>query len=115
MRIIDNRLDTARRLDSLNSDARPVDATLSLIVVHCISLPPGSFGGNFVDQLFTNKLNPKDHPYFQSIHQLRVSSHILIQRTGEITQYVPFHQRAWHAGESSYRAVGRDAMIFPSL
>ncbi len=95
-------LDEATQIPSDNCDVRPEAEAISLVVVHNISLPPGEFGGPYIDQLFTNQLNPDEHPYFRDIHQLRVSSHILIRRDGEIIQYVPFHIRAWHAGASSY-------------
>jgi len=95
-------LSPARYLPSPNCDDRPDPRDLSLIVVHNISLPPNEFGGEGIDQLFTNQLDPEEHPYYQQIHTLRVSSHLLIRRDGGIVQYVPFHQRAWHAGESSY-------------
>jgi len=78
-----------------------------LIVVHGISLPPGEFGGPWIDRLFTNSLDPDAHPYFAEICALRVSSHFLIRRDGELVQYVPVDQRAWHAGESCF--AGRDA------
>ncbi|MGD8642357.1 MAG: 1,6-anhydro-N-acetylmuramyl-L-alanine amidase AmpD [Gammaproteobacteria bacterium] len=96
-------LDQARHVDSPNCDDRPDETDISLIVVHGISLPPGEFGGPWVDALFTNSLNPEEHEYFREIHQLEVSSHLLIRRDGEIVQYVPFHKRAWHAGQSSYQ------------
>ena len=95
-------LSTARYLPSPNCDERPDPQDISLIVVHNISLPPNQFGGDGIDQLFTNRLDPEDHPYYREIHELRVSSHLLIRRDGELVQYVPFHLRAWHAGESSY-------------
>jgi AmpD protein len=74
-----------------------------LIVIHGISLPPGRFGGPHIDHLFTNALDPAAHDYFKDLAGLRVSSHLLIRRTGEVVQYVPLHRRAWHAGKSSYR------------
>lgn len=92
----------ARRVESPNCDARPPDARTDLIVIHGISLPPGDFGGPWIDQLFTNALPPEAHPYFATIADRRVSAHLLIDRQGRITQYVPFHARAWHAGASSY-------------
>ena len=92
---------------SPNCDQRPVGLEASLIVVHGISLPPGEFGGPWIDQLFTNCLAPADHQYFAEIEHLRVSAHALIRRDGELCQYVPFTARAWHAGESSY--CGREA------
>lgn len=91
----------ARQVLSPNFDDRP-ETPLSLIVVHNISLPPGKFGGPHIDQLFTNQLDPNGHPFFKSIEGLRVSSHILIRRDGEVVQYVPFNRRAWHAGVSQY-------------
>ena len=80
---------------------------ISLLVVHGISLPPGEFGGPFIDDLFMGRLDPEAHPYFAGIHQLRVSAHCLIRRDGELVQYVPFGARAWHAGISSWQ--GREA------
>ncbi|TLU66745.1 1,6-anhydro-N-acetylmuramyl-L-alanine amidase AmpD [Thalassotalea litorea] len=77
-------------------------ADISLLVVHNISLPPGQFGGNYIDQLFTGKLNPKEHEYFQDIYQFKVSAHCLIKRNGDVVQYVPFEKRAWHAGVSVF-------------
>lgn len=106
MKIINHRLDCAKQLPSPNCDDRPVADDISLLVVHCISLPPGEFGGEYIDQLFCNCLDPDAHPYFREIYQLKVSAHVLIRRDGSMTQYVPFDQRAWHAGISSYQ--GRD-------
>jgi len=77
-----------------------------LLVVHGISLPPGEFGGPQVEQLFTNTLDWDSHPYFGEIRGMEVSAHLLIKRDGELIQFVPFTQRAWHAGASSFR--GRD-------
>ena len=77
-----------------------------LIVVHGISLPPGEFGGPWIDCLFTNTLPAEEHPYFRAVARLTVSTHLLVRRDGELVQYVPFRLRAWHAGTSSYR--GRD-------
>ncbi|MCB1776692.1 MAG: 1,6-anhydro-N-acetylmuramyl-L-alanine amidase AmpD [Candidatus Competibacteraceae bacterium] len=95
-------LDTVQRVDSPNSDERPAHCAIDLIVVHGISLPPGEFGGPWIDALFTNTLDPTLHPYFASIAGLRVSAHLLIRRDGGVTQYVSFNRRAWHAGESRY-------------
>jgi AmpD protein len=83
-------------------DARPAGTTADLIVVHGISLPPGEFGGPWVDRLFTGHLPPDAHPYFRDIAGARVSAHVVIRRDGEIVQYVPFGERAWHAGRSDY-------------
>lgn len=92
----------AERVYSPNFDARPAGASLDLIVVHGISLPPGRFGGRSIDELFTNRLDPAAHEYFRVIADLRVSSHALIRRDGSLTQFVAFSERAWHAGDSTY-------------
>ncbi len=97
----------ARQVASPNSDERPANATPDLIVVHNISLPPGEYGGPWIERLFTNELPAQAHPYFATIDQLRVSSHLLIRRSGELIQFVPFQQRAWHAGVSVYRGRER--------
>jgi AmpD protein len=88
---------------SPNQDERPAGAIPELIVVHGISLPPGEFGGPEVEQLFSNCLDWDAHPYFDEIRGLAVSTHLLIRRDGELIQFVPFTQRAWHAGESLFR------------
>ena len=92
----------ARRVLSPNCDERPDGCAISLIVVHGISLPPGEYGGHWIDDLFTNRLDAAAHPYFAEICNLRVSSHVLIRRDGALVQYVPFTRRAWHAGQSCY-------------
>ncbi len=92
----------ARVVASPNCDERPDTSDIDLLVIHGISLPPKEYGGGFIDQLFTNTLVPERHPYFADIHHLRVSSHLFIDRKGQITQYVPFTKRAWHAGESAF-------------
>ena len=92
----------ARQHLSPNCDSRPDESDISLIVIHGISLPPGKFGKDYIDQLFCNQLNPDEHPYFKDISDLKVSSHLLIRRDGEVVQYVPFQKRAWHAGVSCY-------------
>jgi AmpD protein len=84
-------------------DARPTGVLPELIVVHGISMPPGEFGGPWIDRLFTGNLPADAHPYFKEMSKLRVSAHALIRRDGTIVQYVPFGQRAWHAGQSHYR------------
>ena len=76
---------------------------ISLLVIHNISLPPGEYGGGFVEKLFTNQLDPTDHPYFSEVSNLEVSSHLLIERDGSITQFVPFNLKAWHAGVSFWK------------
>jgi len=100
-------LEDASQIASSNFDERPHNTPINLIVIHNISLPPGQFGGPYISQFFTNQLNPNEHAYFKEICQLKVSSHTLIRRDGKIIQYVPFHQRAWHAGVSNYE--GREA------
>ena len=97
----------ARQVASPNCDARPAGVEADLIVVHGISLPPGDFGGPWIDRLFTNTLPAEVHPYFAQIASLRVSSHLVIRRDGALTQFVKFTDRAWHAGESLYE--GRQA------
>jgi N-acetyl-anhydromuramoyl-L-alanine amidase len=92
----------ARHVPSPNRDARPDPADISLLVIHGISLPPGRFGGDAIERLFTNTLDPQAHPYFAQIAALRVSAHLLIDRRGRVTQYVPFVLRAWHAGISRF-------------
>ena len=99
-------LSPARHLVSPNCDDRPQNCPIELLVVHGISLPPGEFGGPWIDALFTNVLDTDAHPYFREIEKLQVSAHLLIRRDGEIVQYVPFDRRAWHAGQSCFD--GRD-------
>ena len=96
-------VDEADYIASPNADARPPDSDIRLIVIHSISLPPGEYGGPWIEKLFTNQLPVDSHPYFEHIHRLQVSAHILIQRDGTVKQFVPFNQRAWHAGESCYQ------------
>ena len=97
----------ARQVPSPNFDDRPAGTIADLIVVHGISLPPGIYGGAWIDRLFTNALPPEEHPYFAAVATLKVSSHVLVRRDGELVQYVPFHKRAWHAGQSNYRGRER--------
>jgi AmpD protein len=78
---------------------------VSLLVIHNISLPPGQFGTGCVQRFFCNRLDSAEHPYFATIADLQVSSHLLIERTGEVTQFVPFSARAWHAGNSCFAGV----------
>jgi AmpD protein len=92
-----------RRVVSPNCDRRPAGIDLALIVVHGISLPPGRFGGSWIDRLFCNGLPTDADPYFSTLAGLKVSAHVLIARDGKLTQYVPFDLRAWHAGRSSHR------------
>jgi len=97
----------ARYVASPHCDARPGGTAVDLLVIHGISLPPGEFGGPWIEQLFLGKLPVDAHPYFASIAALKVASHLLIRRDGELLQFVPFHKRAWHAGASSFQ--GREA------
>lgn len=96
-------LTCSRQITSPNCDARPQGCGIELLVIHNISLPPGSFGGNEITELFTNCLDPEAHPYFNDIADLCVSSHFLIRRDGELIQFVPCGYRAWHAGKSQWR------------
>jgi AmpD protein len=97
-------LSEARQVPSPNYNDRPEDAQPDLIVIHCISLPPGQYGGSHIEDFFQNQLSPSLHPYFEEIHQMQVSSHLLVRRDGEVVQFVPFNKRAWHAGQSCYGA-----------
>lgn len=99
-------LPIARWIPSPNADERPPGKNICLIVIHAISLPPNVFGGTGIVDLFTNRLDPEAHPYYQQIQELRVSSHFLIRRDGEILQFVSCLRRAWHAGISCWQ--GRD-------
>lgn len=111
-KITDGKLNSAEFIASPNFGKRPENSEISLIVIHNISLPPSEFGKtdqhgqHFVKAFFQNQLNPSDHPYFQNIYQQQVSAHLLIERSGKITQFVNFNDRAWHAGQSSY--LGRE-------
>ncbi len=101
----------ARRVPSPHYDCRLDDETHTLLVVHNISLPPGEFGGPWIDALFTGTIDPQAHPFFAEIAHLRVSAHCLIRRDGEIVQYVPFDKRACMRESLSIRGVNA-AMIF---
>ncbi len=100
-------LQGALQVPSSHCDERPDPEDISLLVIHNISLPPGEFGGDYIEQLFTGRLDWQAHPYFKTIEGLRVSSHLLIRRDGSVSQYVPFRRRAWHAGLSEFE--GRSA------
>jgi AmpD protein len=95
-------IENTQYIASPNVDVRPAGADIDLIVIHSISLLPGEYGGPWIEKLFTNQLPADQHPYFQEIHQMQVSAHVLIRRDGTVQQFVPFHQRAWHAGQSCY-------------
>lgn len=107
MIIKNHYLSSAIQSPSPNFDDRTDENDISLLVIHCISLPPNQFGGDYVTDLFCNRLNPNEHEYFQGIYKLNVSAHLFIKRTGEIIQYVPFNKRAWHAGVSNYQGRER--------
>jgi N-acetyl-anhydromuramoyl-L-alanine amidase len=96
----------ARHLASPNFGLRPADTQINLIVIHSISLPPGKYGGDEVQQLFSNTLDWNAHPYFDQIRDTKVSAHFYISRNGELWQFVSCDDRAWHAGQSSY--LGKD-------
>ena len=91
-----------QQVPSPNADERPSGSEVDLLVVHNISLPPGEFGSGYIQDLFLNRLNPEDHPYFREIAHLEVSAHLLIERDGTTTQFVALDRRAWHAGPSSF-------------
>ena len=97
-----NWLTDARCIPSPNFDSRPSSCGIDLIVVHGISLPPGEFGGPYIERLFCNRLDPHEHEYFRAIAGLKVSAHLLIRRNGALVQFVALSDRAWHAGESCF-------------
>ena len=97
----------ARQVHSPNCDERPVGIQATLLVVHSISLPPGEFGGDAIERLFTNRIDRTAHPAFAELQSLRVSAHFLVRRDGELVQFVPIQLRAWHAGASRWRAQAR--------
>jgi N-acetyl-anhydromuramoyl-L-alanine amidase len=96
-----------RRVASPNHDERPAGEPVALLLVHSISLPPGKYGGDAIERLFTNRLDPRTHPYFRDIASLEVSAHFLVRRGGEVVQFVPLERRAWHAGASRWRGRSR--------
>lgn len=100
-------LSGVRRVASPNHDARPPHMPIELLVIHNISLPPGEFGGPGIEQLFTNTLDNEAHPYYAQLKGLKVSSHFLIRRDGQVVQFVPCNKRAWHAGVSTWRGRTR--------
>jgi len=102
----DGWLESAERCPSPNCNERPTGKTIDLLVIHNISLPPGEFGGACIREFFCNTLDCDAHPYFEQLRGMEVSAHLLIERSGEIVQFVPFDLRAWHAGQSCFE--GRD-------
>jgi AmpD protein len=102
VQIIDHLLTDVAHKITPNQDQRPPGSDVSLIIVHGISLPAGHFGGSYIDQLFNNQLDCSRNTDFKDLEGLKVSAHLLIGRNGEVTQFVAFRNRAWHAGSSSY-------------
>ncbi|MBX9917343.1 MAG: 1,6-anhydro-N-acetylmuramyl-L-alanine amidase AmpD [Nitrosomonas sp.] len=100
-------LDSAQFIASPNCDERPADTEISLLVIHNISLPPDEFGGSGVIELFTNRIDPAAHPYYQTLQGMKVSAHFFIRRDGAIIQFVPCMKRAWHAGVSQWQSRER--------
>jgi N-acetyl-anhydromuramoyl-L-alanine amidase len=103
----DGLAEGVRYVASPNCDDRPAGIAIELAVIHAISLPPGVFGGPHIEELFLNRLDPAEHPYFATIADLKVSAHFLVRRSGELLQFVPCSKRAWHAGMSSWRGRSR--------
>jgi N-acetyl-anhydromuramoyl-L-alanine amidase len=97
----------AKQILSPNHDARPAGVEISLVILHSISLPRGEYGGDAIERLFTNRLDPASHPSFAGLKDLRVSAHFLVRRDGELVQFVPVEKRAWHAGASRWRGRER--------
>lgn len=100
-------LTIASRVESPNADDRPPNQTIDTLVIHSISLPPGCYENDYVEQFFQNRLDPDEHAYFKEIADTRVSAHLYVRRNGKIIQFVPLHRRAWHAGASSWRGRER--------
>lgn len=103
----DGRVPGARYIASPNCDFRPPGARISLLVLHSISLPPGRYGGDAVERLFTNRLEAAAHPAFSDLVHMRVSAHFFVRRDGALQQFVPVQRRAWHAGASRWRGRER--------
>lgn len=95
-------LQPCRFSPSPHFDDRPNGLAIDLLVIHNISLPPGVFGESYIEDLFLGQLPAKEHPYFETVANIKVSAHLLIRRDGEVVQFVPFHCRAWHAGKSNF-------------
>ncbi|MEC8000086.1 MAG: 1,6-anhydro-N-acetylmuramyl-L-alanine amidase AmpD [Pseudomonadota bacterium] len=103
MLIEDHLLKSAKQIQSPNYSERLNEDDINLIVIHSISLPPGKYNNSYIEDFFCNKLSVNENKYFESISDLKVSSHILIKRDGKIIQFVPFNKKAWHAGESVFK------------
>ena len=102
MRINNHLIADIKFLESPNFNTRPKGTSINLLVIHSISLPPKVYGSNHIENFFLNKLDHSLDPFYEEIKELKVSTHLLIKRDGEIIQFVPFNMRAWHAGESSF-------------
>src|SRR5210317_2330977 len=94
-----------KQLPSPNFNSRPKNIPEHIVVIHSISLPPGIYNNNYIEDFFLNQLDVDAHPYFLEIKDLKVSAHFLIKRTGELIQFVSCNDRAWHAGESSWKGM----------
>ncbi len=106
MSMLNHNLQTGRIEEAIwhpspNYDTRPHPQFVNALIIHAISLPPGQYGGQHVEDFFCNKLEHRHHPYFESIAQMKVSSHFYIKRDGQLVQFVATHARAWHAGDSN--------------
>ena len=102
MKICDGWCDQAKKVISPNFNKRPVNSKINLLVIHNISLPPNQFDNPYIELFFQNKLPHEDHPYFEHLKGVEVSSHFLIKRDGQLSQFVSCDERAWHAGESDF-------------
>ena len=100
-------LSGVRRVASPNQDARTLGTSIELLVIHNISLPPNVYGGDAIERFFTNELDHSEHPYYEQLKGVRVSSHFLVRRDGQIVQFVACNKRAWHAGVSTWRGRSR--------
>lgn len=98
---------SAKQIVSPNFDDRANDCAIDMVVIHNISLPPSEYGGHGIVALFTNQLDPNEHPYYAQIYTAKVSTHFLIRRDGELIQFVPCSKRAWHAGASNWQGRER--------
>lgn len=105
MKIVDHILQDVVYKESPNFNERPKNQEIDLIVIHSISLPPRIYNRDHIEQFFLNKLDVSLHSFYEEIKDLKVSAHILIKRSGEVIQFVPFNKRAWHAGKSSFNGV----------
>lgn len=100
-------ISSAKQINSPNFDARPDKLSPEVLIIHAISLPPGKFGGAYIEQLFCNQLDPAEDESFQEITGMEVSAHALIRRSGDLIQFVSLNDRAWHAGESECEGRSR--------